>query len=202
MRRMSLTGRVTSTAFLLKTLAEAGLLAPSRPDRLVGALNALLRFGITPAAGYTAAAARYPDDVGIIDESGTLTFREVDERSNAIANALADDGVNEGDGVAIMVRNHRGWVEAVTACSKLGANALFLNTSFSGPQLTDVCKREKPKALIYDEEFAEVLQDAAKRRKRYIAWHEPDADAKRKDPTLEELIEGGDIRPVVPPAQE
>src|SRR4051812_13108149 len=185
MRHMSLTGRVTSTAFLLKTLAEAGLLAPSRPDRLVGALNALLRFGITPAAGYTAAAARYPDDVAIIDESGTLTFKEVNERSNAIAHALADDGVNEGDGVAIMVRNHRGWVESVVACSKLGANALFLNTSFSGPQLTDVLKREKPRALVYDEEFAEVLAEGGKRRKRYVAWHEP--DTKRKDPTLDEL---------------
>src|SRR3954447_8685907 len=202
MAAMSLPGRVQNSVFLVKTLAGAGLLTPSRPDRLVTAVNALLRFGITPAAGYTAAAARFPDETAIIDESGTLTFREVNERSNALAHAFADDGVNEGDGVAIMVRNHRGWIEAVTACSKLGAHALFLNTSFSGPQLTDVCKREKPKALIYDEEFAEVLQDAAKRRKRYIAWHEPDADAKRKDPTLEELIEGGDIRPVVPPAQE
>src|SRR3954463_14055048 len=145
---MSPLGRVQSPAFLVKTLAGAGLLAPSRPDRLLGALNALVRFGITPAAGYTAAASRFPDDVAIIDEGGTLTFREVDERSNAIANALADDGVNEGDGVAIMVRNHRGGVEAVVACSKLGADALFLNPSFSGPQLTDVLRREKPRALV------------------------------------------------------
>src|SRR3954449_6540707 len=128
---MSPLGRVQSTAFLVKTLAGAGVLAPSRPDRLVAAVNAVVRFGITPAAGYTAAAARYPDDVAIIDESGTLTFREVHERSNAIAHALADDRVNEGDGVAVMIRNHRGWVESVVACSKLGANALFLNTSFS-----------------------------------------------------------------------
>jgi acyl-CoA synthetase (AMP-forming)/AMP-acid ligase II len=197
---MTLPGRVSSSLFLVKTLAGAGLLAPSRPDRLVGAVNALWRFGITPAAGYAAAAARYPDDVAIIDESGTLTYREVHERSNAVAHRLADDGVNEGDGVAIMVRNHRGWVEAVVACSKLGANALFLNTSFSGPQLTDVCKREKPVALVFDEEFSEVLQDAGRRRKRYIAWHEP--DTKRKDPTLDELVEEGDTSDVVAPAQE
>ena len=73
-----------------------------------------------------------------------------------------------------MCRNHRGFVDAVVACSKLGANALFLNTAFSGPQLTDVAKREKPKAIIYDQEFAEVLQDAGHRRKRYVAWHEPE----------------------------
>src|SRR5687767_5745001 len=130
MPAMSLPARVQSTVFLVKTLAGAGVLAPSRPDRLLAAVSALLRFGITPAAGYTGAAARYPDEIAVIDERGTLTFKEVHARSNAIAHALSDDGVNEGDGVAIMARNHRGWVEAVVACSKLGANALFLNTSF------------------------------------------------------------------------
>src|SRR4051794_13985748 len=200
MSRMSPLGRVQSTVFLVKTLAGAGVLAPSRPDRLVAAVNAILRFGITPAAGYTAAAARYPDDVAIIDESGTLTFREVNERSNAIAHALADDGVNEGDAVAIMARNHRGWVESVVACSKLGAHALFLNTSFSGPQLTDVLEREKPKAVVYDEEFAEVIAEGGKRRKRYVAWHEP--GTRRTDPTLDELIAGGDTSSVVAPASE
>jgi fatty-acyl-CoA synthase len=198
---MSLPGRVSSKLFLLKTLAEAGVLVPTRPDRIVTAANALIRFGPTPAAGYKAAAARYPDDVAIIDESGTLTFRDVHERSNAVANRLADDGVNEGDNVGLMIRNHRGFVIALVACSKLGANSMFLNTSFSGPQLTDVCKREKPTALIYDEEFDEVLHEASRRRKRYIAWHEPDSDASAKDPTLDEIIAKGDTSDVIAPAQ-
>ena len=42
-------------------------------------------------------------------------------------------GMREGDGVAIMCRNHRGFVEATVACSKLGASALYLNTAFAGP---------------------------------------------------------------------
>ena len=61
-----------------------------------------------------------------------------------------------------MCRNHRGFIDAVIACSKLGANVLFLNTAFSGPQLTDVAKREKPKALIYDHEFEELIHDASR----------------------------------------
>jgi fatty-acyl-CoA synthase len=195
---MTLRGRVETKLFTAKTLVEAGIIRPTRPDRLLGLANALLRFGPTPAAGYTAAAVRYPDEVAVIDEAGTLTFREIHERSNAIAHALSDDGVNEGDAIALMLRNHRGFVEALTACSKLGCHALFMNTAFSGPQLADVAKREKPKAIIYDEEFAEVLADASRRRKRYIAWHEPDTD--RKDPTLDELIERGDRSDVIPPA--
>ena len=61
-----------------------------------------------------------------------------------------------------MCRNHRGWIDAYVATNKLGANALFMNTAFSGPQLADVAEREDPVAIIFDEEFAEVLEAAAR----------------------------------------
>src|SRR4051794_25532791 len=185
----------------LVTLTRAGIVHPERPDHLWHTARALLRYGTTPAAGYSAAARNYGDEPAVIDELGTLSFRDVDERTNALAHAWQRDGIEEGDGIAIMCRNHRGWIDAVVACSKLGANALFLNTAFSGPQLTDVAKREKPKALVYDFEFAEVLSDAGKRRKRYVAWHDPD-DGKAKDPRLEELIEKGDTAPANPPSEQ
>src|SRR5215210_3474449 len=92
------------------TLTRAGIVRPQRPDRLAGAALALVRWGATPAAGYKAAASRFPDDLALIDECGTLTFREVHERSNALAHALAGEGVRAGDGIGIMCRNHRGWV--------------------------------------------------------------------------------------------
>src|SRR3954452_23262393 len=182
----------------LVTLTRAGIVHPERPDHLWHTARALLKYGTTPAAGYTAAARNYPDEPAIIDELGTLTFKQVDRRTNALANALRRDGIEAGDGVAIMCRNHRGWIDAVVACSKLGAHALFLNTAFSGPQLTDVAKREKPRAVIYDLEFAEVLKDAGARRKRYVAWH----DEKPKDPRLEDLIGRGDPAAVPAPDEQ
>jgi acyl-CoA synthetase (AMP-forming)/AMP-acid ligase II len=196
---MSLHEQVSNKLHALATLTEAGVIRVQRPDRLLRTAVTLIRWGATPAAGYEASAHRYPDEVGLIDELGQLTFREIHERTNALAHALADDGVNEGDSVAIMARNHRGFVEAVVACSKLGAHALFMNTSFSGPQLADVAAREKPKAIVYDEEFAAVLTDAGRRRKRYISWSEP--DSKSRDATLESLIERGDPAGVIPPSQ-
>ena len=190
--------QVTTKLFTAKTLAEAGILRPQRPDHIVDAVRALLRFGPTPAGGYTASFARYADDVAIIDELGTLTFREVHERTNALAHALQADGVGPGDGVGLMCRNHRGFTDAVIAASKVGANTLFLNTAFSGPQLADVSKREKPKALIYDHEFEGLIHEASRRRKRYIAWHDPE-DGKPEDQRIDDLIAGGDTSPVDPP---
>jgi acyl-CoA synthetase (AMP-forming)/AMP-acid ligase II len=113
------------------------------------------------------------------------------ERTNALANAMREEGIQAGDSVGIMCRNHRGWIEAVVACSKLGAHVLLLNTAFSGPQLADVADREEPRALVFDEEFAEVLEDAGKERKRFVAWHDPESDG-RPDATVDELIARGD----------
>ena len=191
---------VSTKLFTVRTLAGAGVLHPGRPDHVVGAVRALARFGPTPAGGYGASAERYGDETALIDELGTLTFHEIHERTNALAHGLAASGIGQGDSVGVMCRNHRGFVESVVACSKLGAHVLFLNTAFSGPQLTDVAKREEPKALIYDHEFEELIHDASRRRKRFIAWH--DADAGRpKDPLLEDLATSGDVAPVRPPSE-
>ncbi|MDX6670719.1 MAG: hypothetical protein QOI91_1082 [Solirubrobacteraceae bacterium] len=181
----------------VRTLAGAGILRPTRPDKLLKVGLALRRFGPTPAAGYTGAAVRYPDETAIIDELGLLTFGDVHRRTNALAHAFSDAGIVEGDGVAIMCRNHRGFIDATVALSKLGAHALYLNTAFAAPQITDVVKREAPKAIVFDEEFTELVSEAATRRKRFIAWHE--AESQLEDPTLESLIEEGDASDVVAP---
>jgi acyl-CoA synthetase (AMP-forming)/AMP-acid ligase II len=202
---MNLLSQVSQKLFTARTLAETGILRPTRPDKALRIANAVRRWGPTPAAGYTASAIRDPDGTAIVDELGTLTFDEVHRRTNALAHSLSDAGVKEGDAIAIMIRNHRGFIDATVACSKLGADALYLNTAFAGPQITEVVKREKPVALIYDAEFEELTHDAGQRRKRFIAWPGSAGEAggrcgeAPKDPLLEDLIEAGDPSDVVPP---
>jgi acyl-CoA synthetase (AMP-forming)/AMP-acid ligase II len=175
------------------------VIRPMRPDRLWGVLRTLQKWGRSPAAGAISLAERYPEETMIVDELGQLTYSDVDTRTNALAHALSDQGILEGDGVGVMCRNHRGFIEATIALSKLGADALYLNTAFAGPQLVEVVQREKPKALIFDEEFYGLLEDASHRRKRFVAWHdEPTCD----DPTLDELMADGDPSTVVPPERE
>jgi acyl-CoA synthetase (AMP-forming)/AMP-acid ligase II len=183
----------------VKILAEAGVIRPMRPDRALKVLQTMARWGRSPAAGVISLADRFPDETAIVDELGTLTYRELHQRSNGLAHAFSDAGILEGDGVAVMCRNHRGFVEATAALSKLGADALYLNTAFAAPQLKEVVGREKPKAIVYDEEFGDLLSEAAKRRKRFIAWYDSDD---LPDPTLGELIAGGDPSDVVPPERE
>jgi fatty-acyl-CoA synthase len=183
-----------------QTLLGTRILTPIRPDKAVRIIAALSRWGPTPAAAYAGGAVQFPDRVAIVDERGAVTFAEVQRRTNALANELRKRGVGEGDGVAIMARNHRGFIEATVACAKLGASALYLNTSFAGPQIADVVEREDPAALIYDHEFTELVGSAGKGRTRFIAW--ADAGVQVDDPTLEELIASGPDTDLEPPEEK
>ncbi len=190
-------GLLPDIPFNVRVLIDAGIVRPTRPDRLAGVLKELRRWGASPAAGAAASAIRYPGETMVIDELGELSFLEVHQRSNRLARALAAQGIKEGDGIAILARNHRGFIDAVLAASKLGANALFMNTMFSGPQLVDVLEREDPKAVIYDEEFLGVMEKADVEIKRFVAWSE---EGESDDPTIESLIEGEpDDSDVTPP---
>jgi acyl-CoA synthetase (AMP-forming)/AMP-acid ligase II len=180
-------GPVTDVPFNVKALADAGVIGVVRPDKLARSVRELVRYGASPAAGIASAAVHHPGQVALVDEAGKLTFSELHRRSNALANALADRGIGEGDAMAIMCRNHRGFVDATLAVSKLGANGLYLNTAFSGPQLEGVMEREGPVALIYDEEFAGLLDaDSDGDAKRFVAW----SDGSAQHTTLDGLIAG------------
>jgi fatty-acyl-CoA synthase len=81
--------QVKNKAWVAYTMTNAGVIRPTRPDKLGRILLTLHRWGPTPAAGYTAAAIRYPDEIAIIDELGTLTFADVHKRTNALATPSA-----------------------------------------------------------------------------------------------------------------
>ncbi|HKT83205.1 MAG TPA: AMP-binding protein, partial [Solirubrobacterales bacterium] len=138
-------------------LARSGLLKPAGPRSVARLAATLAAWGATPAAGYASAAALTPDRAALIDEAGSLTFREVESRTNALARLLSAEGVDESSQIGILARNHRGFAEATVAAWKLGAGVVFLNTSFAGPQLRDAARGEGISLVIHDAEFAEQV---------------------------------------------
>jgi acyl-CoA synthetase (AMP-forming)/AMP-acid ligase II len=198
--RAGIGSRLESQAKVARTLFEAGAIRPTRPDKAIRSLAALRRWGQSVAAGYITAAIRNPDRLAIVDERGTLTFAEVDARTDALANALALRGIREGDGVAILARNHRGFIDAIVACVKLGADALFLNTEFGAPAIAAVLERERTVALIYDQEFTALVAEGASGIRRFLAFHEPGGELAATP--LEELIAEGSCAPRQPPVKE
>ena len=161
-----------------KVLARSGVVRPVRPDRLLGMALSVGRWGMSPAAASAAGAARDPDRLAVIDESESVTYRDIDERSTAIAHALRERGVYAGDAVALLARNSSAFVVAQVAISKLGADALYVNTGFAGPQLGDVLLSEGATAVVADEEFVPLLDEVAPGLPRLVAWaDEPGPDS-------------------------
>jgi len=186
---------VSDSLFEAKVLHEAGILGLERPDKVAKIAATFLRWGASPATGIATAAIHHPHETYLIDELGSLSFERVHRRTNALARAFAAMGIGYGDGVGIMCRNHRGFVDATLAAAKLGASALYLNTMFAGPQLVEVMLREGPKALVYDEEFADLLDGVDGGVARVTAW----CDGEPPGQTIEGLIAANDDSNLKPP---
>jgi len=176
----------------VRVLAGSGIVKPFGPVKLAKLGLLVKSWGTGPAGGFASLAVRYPDRVGLIDERGSLTFGQIHRRSNALAHALREKGIVEGDSVAVMARNHRGFLEASLAIAKLGADVLYLNTAFAGPQLVDVLEREKPKAVIYDEEFTGLLEGAPA-DVHVLGWVDSETDADTID-SLVARFPGEDLK--------
>ncbi|HVC83869.1 MAG TPA: AMP-binding protein [Solirubrobacteraceae bacterium] len=189
-------GRLGTSLRTGAILARAGVVRFDRPDKLIRVGLTMLRWGPTPAAGYAISALRTPDRPAIHDERGTITFRELAEQTNALAHGLRGLGVREGDAIAILCRDHRGFIESAVAASKLGATLLLLNTSFAGRQIAEVCASENPRVLIYDEEFSELCAPAAAGRASLIAWQDSPIPP---HPTLDGLIAANPSTRLRPP---
>ena len=173
---MGITDPVTKTLGLLSTMVRAGVIAPMRPDKYLRIAGAMQRENMAITSGFAAAAQRCPDRAGLIDELGILTWRQIDQRADAFATALQALPGGQPEVVALMARNHRGFVDALIAANRIGADVLLLNTSFAGPALAEVMEREgegRSVAVIYDEEFTETVDRALAGRPdttRIVAW--------------------------------
>ncbi len=187
-------GRVSTAVRSLGVLRGSGLIRLGRPDLAARSARALRTLG--PLAGPVHVAARDHRAVGLVDELGPLTFRQLDLRSNALARAWAERGIGAGSVVAVLARDHRGAVDAMLAAGKLGANVVPMNTGFAAPQLADVAKREGVTAVVYDQEFRGVVADLPAQVQRFVAWTD---DTQDPVPSLEQLIAGADDRPTPRP---
>ncbi len=158
----------------LGSILASRTLRPVRPDRLLRLLRAQRRFGVNAGFLLAAAAELHPERAAVIDEAGSVSFAALDAAARALAGALHSElGLGSGSRLAIICRNHRGFVEASAAVARLGADLVPLNSDFAGPQLGDVLAREGVAAAIHDAEFAAVLDASGFAGARILA----DADA-------------------------
>lgn len=174
-------------------LREAGMLDLRRPVLTATSSLAMRRLGSIAGAAHIA-ARRNPADLALIDELGRLTYGELDRRANALARGWAASGVRPGDVIGVLCRDHRGVVDSMIACGKYGVRLVLLNTGFSKVQLADVAAREGISALVFDEEFTELLSLMPTAVSRFVAWG--------NDSDIDRLISSHSGKPLPLPKQQ
>lgn len=188
-------GALTAELHDLFVVSRAGMVGPSsllaapRIARVVG------RYGMSPGTMIGMAAARHGRRVAFIDDEGSLTFDDLETRSNAVAHALLARGVSPGTCVGILCRNHRGFLDILLACGKVGVRTLLLNTDFAGPQLADVCRREGVQLIVLDDEFVEMAAGLATSLGQLVARGATTGE------TLESYAQSGETHPPPRPTE-
>ena len=188
MKILSMPEKWTGLLHLLGTVWHARLIAPMRPDRYLRMAAAMRRENFSATYAFAAAAQRCPDRPAFVDDRGMLTWRQLDQRCDALAAALQALPAGQPKTIGIMCRNHRGFVEALVASHRIGADVLLLNTSFAAPALSEILDREGADAIVYDEEFTDAVTGALGEKPSIaavIGWSEESAAGSH---TVDKLI--------------
>ncbi len=120
---------------ILRALWRIGLVS-FKPSVPVAFLRAWWRCGNSYACLAEFAAYRFPSRHAVVDEQGSLTFRDLHARAEGFASFLRQQhALRPSHRVALLSRNHRDMVVALVALTRLGVDVLLLGTDSPGPAL-------------------------------------------------------------------
>ncbi|QDS34123.1 AMP-binding protein [Brevibacillus brevis] len=105
------------------------------------------------------AAKRWGEKIGLVfDEwNEQLSFQEIEDRSNQIANMLQVLGVGYGDRVAVMLRNQPEFPLVWLALAKLGANIVPINVNYKEYDAQYILHHSEAIVIVTSQEFVSLL---------------------------------------------
>ncbi|TLH73692.1 acyl-CoA synthetase [Mycolicibacterium phocaicum] len=193
-------GRIAESATAVRRLFETGFLDLANPGAMIETAKNAPIFG--PQATMAIQGGRkYAGLPAVVDERGTLTYRQVNDQSWALARGLQGLGVTEGSVVGLLCRDHRGLILAMAACGKLGARLVLMNTGFAKPQFAQVCEREGVKVVLHDSEFLGLLDALPADMPRVLTWVDEGTEIPAGAQTLDAIVAANSTDPLPPPSK-
>ncbi|MEV6124951.1 AMP-binding protein [Streptomyces sp. NPDC052077] len=101
-----------------------------------------------------------PGAPALADETRTLTWRELDDRTDALACGLLGRGLVPGDRFALLSRNRLEVIELYVAAAKAGLVVCPVNPTFPAPEVEHIVANVSPACVIADAAAARRLGDA------------------------------------------
>jgi crotonobetaine/carnitine-CoA ligase len=103
-------------------------------------------------------ARTHGDKVFLLFGDRRVTYRELNETVNRVANSLLQTGVQKGDRVCLMLPNCPEFLYTWFALGKIGAIEVPINTAYRGDFLSYIINNSEAKALVIDEQFVDRLK--------------------------------------------
>ncbi len=118
-------------------------------------------------------AKYFPNKPAVVYEDKSLTFREVDQRANRLANALAGLGLKPGARVATAMRNCLEYIEITFGLIKGSFPQLQLNPRLTSGEILYQLNDADVEAVIMQKRYAELIspvRDQLKSVKHFICF--------------------------------
>lgn len=105
-------------------------------------------------------AERLGDNPALVDERGSTSWIELNERVNRLMSALKSAGLANGDTLSILSENRRENYECMVAATHLGLRYVPVNWHWVGEEISYVLENSDSKALIVGSAFAGLGAEA------------------------------------------
>lgn len=142
-------------------VARSGLIRPTSPSATLRLTTGVLRWGTSPAVGFSLGSARHADAIAVVDVDDPtrpyVSFVDIDHRCDTLALSLIDRGIGPNSTVGVLARNSRAFLETITAVSRTGANLVYLNTSSTSDAIATIVGELNVSLVMRDEEFADRI---------------------------------------------
>lgn len=149
----------TSLSKFVSAVLETGIIDPASPPRSTAAIGPnLARYWFSLAREVEQAYTNVPDQIALIDDDGTLTYRQFRDDSRTLARYLLSLGLDDLR-VGIMARNGRGILLPMAAKGYAGATIYLLNVGSSPEQILATVEENDINVLVLDDEFEDCAPE-------------------------------------------
>jgi acyl-CoA synthetase (AMP-forming)/AMP-acid ligase II len=109
----------------------------------------------------TRSARRYPERIAVFDDHRTVTYAELERRSNRVANVLLGAyGLERGARVAFYSHNRIEVAEVMSGVAKAGLTYIGLNFRLTESELSQIFANAEPALIITEGASRELLEAA------------------------------------------
>jgi amino acid adenylation domain-containing protein len=106
---------------------------------------------------------RWPDRVALVMEGTRLTYGELEEESNRLANLLKDVGCRRGDRVCLFMRKSPVAVVSMIAALKADCAYVPVDVASPAPRVEKIVESAEPRVVLVDEAAAGLLDEVVQR---------------------------------------